>query len=113
MAYQKTVTRKMLFGGTVTKTKKITPTGKTVTKVRKKIVKSKATPSYPRTPVGMAKKRVKTTTIIRTKKIRPKVKVVTSRPATGKKRREAGLLRYKPEKVTPRKVTRKRTRVSY
>ncbi len=110
MAYPtKTVTRKMLFGGTVTKTKKRTPAGKTVTKVRTRPMKSKATPSYSRFPVPRGAQRAKTTTIVRTKKIQPKVKVVTSRPAPGKKGK-AGLVRYKTVKATPRKVERKRTK---
>ncbi len=109
MAYPtKTVTRKTLFGGTVTKTKKRTPAGKTVTKVRERPAKSKATPSYsPRMPVLRGAQRVKATTIVRTKKVTPKVKVVKSRPAPGKKGK-AGLLRHKTVKATPRKVERKR-----
>ena len=111
MAYPKTVTRKMLFGGTVTKTKKRTPTEKTVTKVRtkttaKKMPKAKIAPRFSAgrlAPAPITKK----TTIVRTKKVTPKVKVVKSRPAPGKKGK-AGLLRYKTVKATPRKVDRKR-----
>ncbi len=114
MAYPKTKTRKMLFGGTVTKTKRRTPTGKTATKVRrkplraKKIAKAKIAPRLSIGRIASPPLKTKTTTIVRTKKITPKVKVVKTRPARGKKGR-VGLLRYKPVKVlSPRKVKRKR-----